>query len=80
MFKTIWDEFELAFINVAKAYEHKKFKKQLEELWQLHTSATDYLKNNVGIYNWVRFKFEGRQYNILTTNIAESVNSFMRKS
>ena len=26
MSKALWDEFEPAFINVAKTYEHKKFK------------------------------------------------------
>ena len=45
----------------------------------LHWGAVDYLKNNVGTCNWARSKFEGRKYNILTTNIAESVNSFIRE-
>ncbi|KAH9745175.1 RNA-binding (RRM/RBD/RNP motifs) family protein [Citrus sinensis] len=63
----------------AKAYGHKKFKRQLEGLWMIHLGAADYLENNVGTCNWARSQFEGRRYNILTTNIAESVNSFMRE-
>lgn len=51
MSKTRWDEFEFAFINAAKTYGHKEFKNQLEGLWQLHTSAADYLENNVGTCN-----------------------------
>ncbi|KAH9786938.1 SWIM-type domain-containing protein [Citrus sinensis] len=58
MSKALWDEFEPAFINTAKAYSYEEFKRQLEGLWMIHS---------------------GRRYIILTTNIAESVNSFMRE-
>ncbi|KAH9693486.1 SWIM-type domain-containing protein [Citrus sinensis] len=63
----------------AKAYGHEEFKRQLEGLWMIHSGAADYLENNVGTCNWARSQFEGRRYSILTTNIAESVNSFMRE-
>ncbi|KAH9737194.1 SWIM-type domain-containing protein [Citrus sinensis] len=79
MSKALWDEFEPAFINAAKAYGHEEFKRQLEGLWMIHSGAADYLENNVGTCNWARSQFEGRRYIILTTNIAESVNSFMRE-
>ena len=79
MSKAIWDQFDLAFINAAKTYGHEEFKRQLEGLSMLHSGAADYLENNVGTCNWVRSEFEGRRYNILTTNIAESVNSLMRE-
>ncbi|KAH9743318.1 SWIM-type domain-containing protein [Citrus sinensis] len=73
------DQFEPAFINAAKAYGHEEFKRQLEGLWMIHSGAADYLENNVGTCNWARSQFEGRRYSIFTTNIAESVNSFMRE-
>ncbi|KAH9681072.1 SWIM-type domain-containing protein [Citrus sinensis] len=79
MSKALWDEFEPAFINAAKAYAHEEFKKQLEGLWMIYSGAADYLENNVDTCNWARSQFEGRRYSILTTNIAESVNSFMRE-
>ncbi|KAH9728024.1 SWIM-type domain-containing protein [Citrus sinensis] len=79
MSKALWDEFEPAFINAAKAYGHEEFKRQLEGLWMIHSGAADYLENNVGTCNWARSQFEGRRYSILTTNIAESVNAFMRE-
>ncbi|KAH9715045.1 SWIM-type domain-containing protein [Citrus sinensis] len=79
MSKAIWDQFEPAFINAAKAYGHEEFKRQLEGLWMLHSGAADYLDNNVGTCNWARSEFEGRRYSILTTNIAESVNFLMRE-
>ncbi|KAH9779934.1 SWIM-type domain-containing protein [Citrus sinensis] len=79
MSKALWDEFEPAFINAAKAYGHEEFKRQLEGLWMIHSGAADYLENNVGTCNWARSQFEGRRYSILTTNIAESVNDFMRE-
>lgn len=76
---TVWDDFEPIFINVAKAYGHEEFKKQLEGLYMLHSCAADYLENNVGTCNWARSEFESRRYSILTTNIAESVNSLMKE-
>ncbi|KAH9724844.1 ADP-ribosyl cyclase/cyclic ADP-ribose hydrolase [Citrus sinensis] len=79
MSKALWDEFEPTFINAAKAYGHEEFKRQLEGLWMIHSGAADYLENNVGMCNWARSQFQGRRYNILTTNIAESVNAFMRE-
>ncbi|KAH9750661.1 SWIM-type domain-containing protein [Citrus sinensis] len=79
MSKALWDQFEPAFINAAKAYGHEEFKRQLEGLWMIHSGAADYLENNVGTCNWARSQFEGRRYIILTTNIAESVNAFMRE-
>ncbi|KAH9721820.1 hypothetical protein KPL70_006524 [Citrus sinensis] len=79
MSKALWDQFEPVFINAAKAYGHEEFKRQLEGLWIIHSGAADYLENNVGTCNWARSQFEGRRYSILTTNIAESVNSFMRE-
>ncbi|XP_052289929.1 uncharacterized protein LOC127899836 [Citrus sinensis] len=54
MSKAIWDQFEPAFINAAKAYGHEEFKRQLEGLWMLHSAAADYLENNVGTCNWAR--------------------------
>ncbi|XP_052299813.1 uncharacterized protein LOC127903144 [Citrus sinensis] len=79
MSKALWDEFEPAFINAVKTYGHEEFKKQLEGLWQLHADAADYLENNVSTCNWARSEFEGRRYSILTTNIAENVNSLLRE-
>ena len=32
MSKALWDEFEHAFINAAKAYTHEEFKRQLKKL------------------------------------------------
>ena len=48
-------------------------------MWQLHAGAADYLENNVGTCNWARSEFEGRRYNIFTTNIAESMNLLLRE-
>ena len=79
MSKALWDEFEHAFTNAAKAYGHKEFKRQLEGLWMIHSGAADYLENNVSTCNWAMSQFKGRRYSILTTNIAESVNSFMKE-
>lgn len=38
----------------------------------LHLGLVDYLKNNVGTCNWVRFELKDMRYN-LPTNIMESV-------
>lgn len=39
----------------------------------------NYLENNIGTCNWAKSEFKDRRYNILTTNITESINSFMRE-
>lgn len=44
-----------------------------------YSGVEDYLEKNVYTCKWARSKFEGRKYTILTTNIAKSVNSFMRE-
>ena len=51
MSKTLWNEFEPAFINTTKSYGYEKFKKQLEGLWMIHSGAADYLENNVDMCN-----------------------------
>ncbi|KAH9680511.1 SWIM-type domain-containing protein [Citrus sinensis] len=61
MSKALWDQFEPAFINAAKAYGHEEFKRQLEGLWMIHSGAADYLENNVGTCNWARSQFEDRR-------------------
>ena len=45
----------------------------------LHSGTADYLENNVGMCNWAKTKFECRRYIIFTTNIAESVNFFIKE-
>ena len=57
MSKALWDEFESAFINAAKAYRHKEFKKQLKGPWMLHLGVADYLENNVSTCNWASSQF-----------------------
>lgn len=79
MSKAFWDKFEPAFINAAKEYRYEEFRTQLEGLWGMHSGVADYLENNVGTCNWARSQFDGRRYSILTTNIAESLNSLMRE-
>ena len=77
--KALWDKFELTFINTAKEYECEEFRIQFEGSWGMHSGAADYLENNVGTCNWAQSQFDGRGHNILTTNIAVNVNSFMRE-
>ena len=45
----------------------------------MHSRAADYLENNVGTCSWARSQFDGGRQSILTTNIAKSMNSFMRE-
>ena len=45
----------------------------------LHSGEDNYLENNMGTCNWARSQFKGKRYSIITTNIAECMNSFMRE-
>ena len=79
MSKDLCDQFEPAFINAAKAYGHKEFKKQLEGLWMLHSGVADYLENN-----WVCVIGQDPNLKVGSTIYLppisrKSVNSFMRE-
>ncbi|XP_047264066.1 uncharacterized protein LOC124896559 [Capsicum annuum] len=60
----------------AKAYRIEEFNEYLEEIRRKgYGNVVKYLKNVIGFKRWSRAHFPGHRYDVMTTNIAESVNA-----
>ncbi|XP_055822113.1 uncharacterized protein LOC129890619 [Solanum dulcamara] len=69
--------FPLAFCIVnskAKAYQRDEFNDHFQQIKNLDISVAKYLED-VGFHRWSRAHFPGNRYDVMTTNIAESINS-----
>ncbi|KAH0706487.1 hypothetical protein KY289_011563 [Solanum tuberosum] len=62
------------FYKAAKAYNIDVFSDHFNRIRDLVPQAATHLER-VGFHRWSRAFFPGNRYNIMTTNIAESVNS-----
>lgn len=62
------------FYDAAKAYHRNKFNDHFQQIKDLDMSLTEYLED-VDFHRWSRAHFPGNRYDVMTTNIAESVNS-----
>ncbi|XP_024039564.1 uncharacterized protein LOC112098164 [Citrus clementina] len=67
--------FELA----AKAYRPIKFTQYMNVIRSVSLNVHQYL-TDAGYEKWARSHFEGRRYGIMTTNIAESMNSVLKEA
>ncbi|XP_024042029.1 uncharacterized protein LOC112099151 [Citrus clementina] len=67
--------FELA----AKAYRPIKFTQYMNFIHSVSLNVHQYL-TDAGYEKWARSHFEGRRYRIMTTNIAESMNSVLKEA
>ncbi|PHU08120.1 hypothetical protein BC332_24609 [Capsicum chinense] len=60
----------------AKAYRIEEFNEYLEEIRRKgYGNVVEYLENVIGFKRWSRAHFTGQRYDVMTTNIAESVNA-----
>ncbi|KAL0533923.1 hypothetical protein IC582_028198 [Cucumis melo] len=66
------------FYNVSRAYCESTFLEAWRHLLAFPNGSGKYL-NDVGIEWWSRVHCPGRQYNMMTTNIAESMNSILKE-
>ncbi|XP_059306291.1 uncharacterized protein LOC132057694 [Lycium ferocissimum] len=66
------------FYHTTKAYCKDVFNDHFEETRYINAEVADYLEN-VGFRKWNRAYFPGNRYDVLTSNIAESVNSMFNK-
>ncbi|KAJ4717141.1 MuDR family transposase [Melia azedarach] len=72
------ETFMAAYFLAAKAYRFSECNEYMQNLWVMHPAAVDYLENEIGLHRWARAHFPSRRYDLLTTNIAESMNSLLR--
>lgn len=72
------ETFMAAYFFAAKAYQFSECNEYMQNLRMMHPTTTEYLENDVGLHRWTRAYFPSRRYNLLTTNIVESMNSLLR--
>ncbi|KAL0537376.1 hypothetical protein IC582_026354 [Cucumis melo] len=65
------------FYNASRTYRESTFVEAWRHLLAFPNGSGKYL-NDVGITRWSRVHCPGRRYNMMTTNIAESMNSILK--
>ncbi|XP_055814409.1 uncharacterized protein LOC129884059 [Solanum dulcamara] len=64
------------YYDASNAYRVEEFNEYLEEIRRKgYDNVIEYLKNDVGFERWSRVHFPGRRYDVMTSNIVESVNA-----
>ncbi|KAL0559226.1 hypothetical protein IC582_003823 [Cucumis melo] len=66
------------FYNASRTYRESTFVEAWRHLLAFPNDSGKYL-NDVGIARWSRVHYPGRRYNMMTTNIAESMNSILKE-
>ncbi|KAL6289246.1 hypothetical protein ACE6H2_006756 [Prunus campanulata] len=70
------DEILMHFEQAAKSYSIAEFDCHFRKIKRKEHVA-EYLQQT-GLHKWSRAHMDGRRYNVMTTNIAESINSVLR--
>lgn len=65
--------------KAARAYRLSEFYTAFNEIKTINPSCADYLIG-IGFEHWARSHFPGNQYNIMTSNVAESWNAVLREA
>ncbi|KAK2656550.1 hypothetical protein Ddye_009602 [Dipteronia dyeriana] len=63
--------------KAARSYTELKYNLHMEELHNLHQNAYDYV-NDTSPHNWSRVHCLKRRYSVMTTNVAECINSSLK--
>ncbi|KAH0715834.1 hypothetical protein KY284_008739 [Solanum tuberosum] len=67
------------YYHATKAYRRDVFHDHFEQIRIINAEVGDYLEN-VGFHKWSRAYFPGNRYDVLTSNIAESVNAMFNEA
>ncbi|XP_049382689.1 uncharacterized protein LOC125847024 [Solanum stenotomum] len=67
------------YYHATKAYRRDVFHDHFEQIQIINAEVTDYLEN-VGFHKWSRAYFPGNRYDVLTSNIVESVNAMFNEA
>ncbi|XP_020410860.1 uncharacterized protein LOC109946689 [Prunus persica] len=65
------------YFKAAKAYLVHEFDRLMVQIFNVDSKVGDYL-NSAGYEKWAHAHFNGKRYNLMTTNIAECLNSITR--
>ena len=63
--------------NAARSYSEIEYDRHMEELRKLHKAAFDYAID-AGPHKWSRVHCPQRRYRVMTTNVAECINSCLK--
>ncbi|XP_062088953.1 uncharacterized protein LOC133795522 [Humulus lupulus] len=63
--------------KVAIAYLIEEFNKHFDHIRKIYPRVAKYLENDVKFKKWSRAHFGGNRYEVMTTNIVETVNNLM---
>ncbi|XP_010451065.1 PREDICTED: uncharacterized protein LOC104733156 [Camelina sativa] len=78
---TIFDNRDLADLvsEAARAYRVDDFHAAFAEIGRIEPECANYLEG-IGFCHWARSHFMGNRYNIMTCNVAKSVNSVLKEA
>ena len=65
------------FFKAANAYRIDEFHMFFKDLCSDYPRVGRYLQEQVGFENWSRARFKGNRYDIMTSNLAESLNGML---
>ncbi|GMN19564.1 hypothetical protein TIFTF001_046961 [Ficus carica] len=68
------------FKAAAEAYYLEEFGKHFSDMRQLYPKVAQYLEKDVKFQKWSRAHFKGNRYEVMTTNIVETLNNMMLKA
>ncbi|GMN47878.1 hypothetical protein TIFTF001_017069 [Ficus carica] len=68
------------FKDVAEGYHLEEFEKQFSDMSQKYPKVAPYLKKDVKFEKWSIGHFKGNKYEVMTTNIVETLNNMMLKA
>ncbi|XP_023639528.1 uncharacterized protein LOC17890225 [Capsella rubella] len=65
--------------KAAAAYTVGEFRNKFDEIERRSPACANYLRG-IGMSHWTRVYFQGKRYNIMSSNVAESLNAALAKS
>ena len=68
------------FKDAAEAYCLEEFEKHFSDMSQKYPKVAQYLEKDVKFEKWSRAHFKGNRYEVMTTNIVETLNNMMLKA
>lgn len=70
---------EFLVAKAARTFRLQEFEATFNEIKTISPSCAEYLLE-IGLQHWARSHFQGRRYNVMTSNLAESWNGVLREA
>ncbi|XP_050111795.1 uncharacterized protein LOC126590369 [Malus sylvestris] len=66
------------YYTAAKTYLVSEFNSVMTDIWAIKDGKVGKYLQEIGYHRWARAHFSGKRYNMMTTNIAESMNAKLK--